>query len=257
KGNEERGRSAIAKPSTGAASDDQAPIGSATSCQGHQQGQLPPLACKGRRLPTARPEGRHLQALRLQELSPEGNGARPPTEGSTACRRGSRPWAGRPPAARSTAATQGQQRPTRRGQEGVPRRYVSHLQSIISLFILVHHRLAKLLHRLGRRYAVCAGFPPDMADSFPFECAQELPSLRWDLCLFTTIFNRLCMLVGPSWCGIDPSVGLFRVRVVATLKAVSIEISWTSGDEVAARAAGPAGPLHPLETELPMMSTRY
>ncbi|RZS19562.1 hypothetical protein BHM03_00051974 [Ensete ventricosum] len=139
----------------------------------------------------------------------------------------------------------------------VPRRYVSHLQSIISLFILVHHRLAKLLHRLGRRYAVCACFPPDMADSFPFECAQELPSLRWDLCLLTTIFNRLCMRVGPSWCGIDPSVGLFRVGVVATLKAVSIEISWTSGDEVAARAAGPAGPLHPPETELPMMSTRY
>ncbi|RRT71792.1 hypothetical protein B296_00033947 [Ensete ventricosum] len=52
------------------------------------KGKCPPLAYKGRCLPVARPQGRRLQALRMQELSPEGNDTRSPTEGSTTTTQG-------------------------------------------------------------------------------------------------------------------------------------------------------------------------
>ncbi|RWV87961.1 hypothetical protein GW17_00049995 [Ensete ventricosum] len=49
-------------------------------------------------------QGRRMRALLPQELSPEGSDARPPTEGSGACRSCSHPWAGRSPMARNTTA---------------------------------------------------------------------------------------------------------------------------------------------------------
>ncbi|RWV82516.1 hypothetical protein GW17_00055982 [Ensete ventricosum] len=57
----------------------------------------PRLARKGRRLPTAIPEGVGADRGAVYGHRPfEGSGARPPTEGSSTYRRGSRPWLGRP-----------------------------------------------------------------------------------------------------------------------------------------------------------------